>query len=180
MRRCRHVAAQRFDGHPRARTAHPNPLARLQVGNVFASDRSATAEGVAKVRSRPYDEQVEDTERPRDLVVAAEGSLADTRRLAERCAALDIAVWIGGQECCSGGGCGPKAALLVAPADAIRVAELMRREWLDAVERESPGAAAVMAKLHEDAVEGELPCPACGHTGPTVRGACGDCGLQLE
>jgi hypothetical protein len=28
--------------------------------------------------------------------------------------------------------------------------------------------------------DGELPCPACGHVGALVDGACADCGLQLE
>ncbi len=115
-----------------------------------------------------------------DLVVAVEGSLAETKRLADRCEALGITTWLGGQECCSKGGCGPKAALMVRPADAVKVAALLRQDWLDAVERESPGSAARLAALHTDDAEGEPPCPACGTAGPLVAGACGDCGLQLE
>lgn len=118
--------------------------------------------------------------RPPELIVVAEGTLAEAKRLAERCRVLDIGAWIGGQECCSGGGCGPKAALLVGPLDAPRVAELLRRDWLDAVERESPGSASRLAQLHAGELEEEPPCPACGTAGPLVAGACGDCGLQLE
>ena len=113
-------------------------------------------------------------------MVAVEGTLADTKRLADRCAALAIPAWIGGQACCSGGGCGPKAALLVAPADVPKVTHLLREDWFAALDRESPGVSAQLAKLHEEAHEGDLPCPACGHVGALVAGACGDCELQLE
>lgn len=119
--------------------------------------------------------------RPPDLVVVSEGSLADTKRLADRVRALDIATWVGGQECCSKGGCGPKAALMVGRDDAPKVAALLRDDWVAALERESPGSAERLARLHgEESTDGELPCPACGTVGPLVSGACGDCGLQLE
>lgn len=122
-----------------------------------------------------------DLSRPADLVVVSEGSLADTKRLADRVRALDIATWIGGQECCSKGGCGPKAALMVGPDDVPKVAALLRDDWVAALERESPGSAERLARLHgPEATDGELPCPACGTAGPLVSGACGDCGLQLE
>lgn len=122
-----------------------------------------------------------DTPRPTDLVVVLEGTLADTKRLADRVRALDIATWIGGQECCTKGGCGPKAALMVGRDDAPKVAALLRDDWLEALERESPGSAERLARLHgQETTDGELPCPACGTVGPLVSGACSDCGLQLE
>jgi hypothetical protein len=46
----------------------------------------------------------------------------------------------------------------------------VRGDWRAALERE--GAPAV--DLSGDA------CPACGCTAPLARGACSDCGLQLE
>lgn len=39
-----------------------------------------------------------------------------------------------------------------------------------------------LAGLQAEAIDvdkGEVTCPACGHTGPVVDGACGDCGLFL-
>lgn len=120
-----------------------------------------------------------ETERSPELVVVVEASLTETQRLAERCAANDIATWIGGQECCTSGGCGPKAALMVQPQDAPKVAALLRGDWLAAVERERPGMAAALLRLEQE-VDGDPACPACGTVGPLQAGACGDCGLQLE
>lgn len=114
-----------------------------------------------------------------DLVVVAETSLTEAKRLAELLASRDIRAWIGGEDCCASGGCGPKAAILVGRSDVVKVAEVMRSAWLEAVERENPEAAARILRADE-AIEGDPPCPACGHLGPLVGGACGDCGLQLE
>jgi len=51
-------------------------------------------------------------------------------------------------------------------------AELMRRDWVETLEREGASA-----PLPED---GDLRCPACGSAKPLVDGACPDCGLQLD
>jgi predicted amidophosphoribosyltransferase len=47
----------------------------------------------------------------------------------------------------------------------------MRGAWDDMVAREG-NAPVVLA--------GDDACPACGTAAPLVRGACSDCGLQLE
>jgi predicted amidophosphoribosyltransferase len=53
---------------------------------------------------------------------------------------------------------------------------VLRGEWAAALERE--GVAPVACAIDPDA--DEPPCPACGTQAPLVRGACADCGLQLE
>ena len=54
---------------------------------------------------------------------------------------------------------------------------MLQREWIGMVEQEGTAHALVDVTPTED---GELPCPACGHVGPLVEGACSDCGLVLE
>ena len=52
----------------------------------------------------------------------------------------------------------------------------MRGDWAAMLERE--GVAPVVCAVADPS--GEPPCPACGHAAPLVKGACADCGLQLE
>lgn len=60
----------------------------------------------------------------------------------------------------------------------MRVGDLLRRGWAEALEREGTvRSGPVTAQVAEGA---ELPCPACGTAAPLVEGACSDCGLQLD
>lgn len=52
----------------------------------------------------------------------------------------------------------------------------MQGEWHAALARE--GVTPVACTI--DPASEHLPCPACGTAAPLVRGACSDCGLQLE
>lgn len=121
------------------------------------------------------------------LVPYFEGPLAQMRELERQLTAQDIEVELAKpppKACCAGGcGCGAKLQLLVHEEDVPKVANLMRAEWLAAVERDT-GALVKLgtppAEGAEGAAEGEPPCPACGFVGPLQAGACGDCGLQLE
>ena len=53
---------------------------------------------------------------------------------------------------------------------------MLRSDWIAAVQRE--GVSPVVCRI--DPTSEHLPCPACGHAAALVRGACADCGLQLE
>lgn len=112
-----------------------------------------------------------------EVVPCVEASLADARRLVEACLAEDVPALVH-REACSKPSCSPKFQVLVRPEDAPRVAGLLQRHWMDSLQREG----LVPEGLTPQAVpeDGELPCPACGTAAPLVRGACSDCGLQLE
>jgi hypothetical protein len=118
-----------------------------------------------------------------DLVPAIESAIASARELERALLANDIPVLLARppQKACCGGACAcsSRLQLLVRPDDAPRVGEFLRREWLDAVEREGTGATLLQPGA-EPAADGALACPACGFQGELVDGACGDCGLQLE
>lgn len=119
-----------------------------------------------------------------ELVPFFEGPLQQMRELERQLQAQEIEVELAkppAKACCAGGcGCGSKLQLLVHKEDVPRVAELMKAEWLAALEREgtmTQGLVALQTPVEEGA---EPPCPACGFVGPLQAGACGDCGLQLE
>jgi hypothetical protein len=113
-----------------------------------------------------------------ELVPCVETQLADARKLVEACLAEGVPALVH-REACSKPSCSPKFQVLVRPEDTSRVAGLLQRRWLDSLEREGlvPAAGQAPQAVPED---GEPPCPACGTAAPLVRGACGDCGLQLE
>lgn len=111
-----------------------------------------------------------------DWVPCASGPLQDLKRLLEACQAEGIQARLWSQEACDTGGgcgCGPKIQLIAPAVEAARVAALMQRQWLQAVEREGTWAS-VAAREGE-----EPPCPACGSVAALEAGACPDCGLQL-
>lgn len=112
-----------------------------------------------------------------EVVPCVEASLADARRLVEACLAEGVPALVH-REACSKPSCSPKFQVLVRPEDAPRVAGLLQQRWMDSLQREGlvPEGQALQAVPEE----GELPCPACGTAAPLVRGACSDCGLQLE
>lgn len=119
-----------------------------------------------------------------ELVPALEGPVLAARELERRLLEADIPVALVKPEakaCCGAGGCGcgSKLSLMVREADVPKVHALLNAEWLEAVRREGTvdEASLVPLKVGEG---GEPACPACGHAGPLVEGACGDCGLVLE
>jgi hypothetical protein len=119
------------------------------------------------------------------LVPCFEGPLQQMRELERQLHDKDIEAELAkppAKACCGGGcGCGSKLQLLVREEDVPRVAELMKAEWVAAVQREGMGGLVPLGTAGAAAEgEGEPPCPACGFLGPLKAGACGDCGLQLE
>lgn len=119
-----------------------------------------------------------------ELVPFFEGPLQQMRELERQLQAQEIEVELAkppAKACCAGGcGCGSKLQLLVHKEDVPRVAELMKAEWLAALEREGTMTQGLVALQTPVAEGAEPPCPACGFVGPLQSGACGDCGLQLE
>ncbi len=117
------------------------------------------------------------------MVPAVETTLQNARELERQLIGNDIEVMLAKppkRACCGGScGCGAKVQVLVRELDMPRVQALMHHEWLEAVRREGvePASMLVPLKVSED---GTLPCPACGFSGVSLKGACGDCGLQLE
>ena len=122
-------------------------------------------------------------------VAYGEGPVQGARELVRQLEEAGIEAQLGPapkKACCAGGGCGcsAKVQVLLHPGDVDRVAALMRDEWMGAVKAEGTlqtglpvlGAAPADAEAEGD----DLTCPACGHKGALVEGACGDCGLQLE
>ncbi len=69
-----------------------------------------------------------------------------------------------------------KVGVIVAEADLPRVGELLKQRFEELVEQEGVGSFNTEAI---DLTAEEVQCPACGHTGALVDGACGDCGLFL-
>jgi hypothetical protein len=112
-----------------------------------------------------------------EVVPCAEMQLADARKLVEACLAEGVPALVH-REACGKPSCSPKFQVLVRAEDTPRVAGLLQQRWMDSLEREGlvPAGQALQA-VPED---GEPPCPACGTAAPLVRGACSDCGLQLE
>jgi hypothetical protein len=113
-----------------------------------------------------------------EVVPCIEASLADARRLVEACLAEGVPALVH-REACSKPSCSPKFQVLVRPEDVPRVGGLLQQRWRDTLEREGlVPAGQSMQAVPED---GEPPCPACGTAAPlTLKGACSDCGLQLE
>lgn len=69
-----------------------------------------------------------------------------------------------------------KVGVIIAQADLPRAGELLRRRFEQLIEKEGVGS------FNAEAVDlsaAEVQCPACGHKGALVEGACGDCGLFL-
>ncbi len=116
---------------------------------------------------------------PSDYVVVAEGAIPEMERLLRECRSAGLDATLGGKECCSGGGCGPKAALLLQPHELATFQRLMSSRWSDALAREGGADPEVLARLEAAQAAGELACPACGHVGDLVDGECADCGLAL-
>lgn len=69
-----------------------------------------------------------------------------------------------------------KVGVIVAESDLPRVGDIMKRRFEDLVKKEGVGSFNVTAI---DLSAAEVECPACGHKGPLVDGACGDCELFL-
>jgi hypothetical protein len=112
-----------------------------------------------------------------EVVPCMEASLSDARKMVEACLAEGVPALVH-REACIKPGCSPKFQVLVRPEDTPRVAGLLQQRWMDTLERE--GLVPKGQALHEVPEEGEPPCPACGTAAPLVKGACSDCGLQLE
>ncbi len=127
-------------------------------------------------------EEAEEALAGAEVVPLGEANLAEARELVSLCLATGVPAAIGSAEECRGscapGGCAPKVRILVRPADAKRVHELLRDRWLEMVRREGTLENARSSAPADP--DGEPPCPACGTAAPLVDGACSDCGLQLE
>jgi hypothetical protein len=111
-----------------------------------------------------------------EVVPALEVGLLEAKRLREACLAEDIPAVIGSDQHCKKG-CSPKAMLLVREADVPRLADLLRRGWMDELRRS--GTLDLAGPAQPVDPDGEPPCPACGHAAELVEGACASCGLQL-
>jgi hypothetical protein len=115
-----------------------------------------------------------------ELVVCAEGALADAKRLMTTCLEAGIPAAISAPEDCASGKCAPKLQVLVRTEDTQKVVQLLRDQWLNQVEQEGMTLPSFAPPAEGVEAEGEPPCPACGTAAPLVEGACSDCGLQLE
>jgi hypothetical protein len=125
--------------------------------------------------------EVDEALRGAELVAVSQGTLTDVKRQVEQCLEHDLPARAGREQGCASGGCQPKAQLLVRREDVEQVVQLLQRSWLEAARREGTLDQEYLAKLRaaHASPSDEPPCPACGHVGPLVGGACADCGLQL-
>ncbi|MEZ4368025.1 MAG: hypothetical protein R2939_17355 [Kofleriaceae bacterium] len=115
-----------------------------------------------------------DTLATREVVSCLTGSLAYMKEVRDKCLAAGIPAKVAAPS--AGGGCGPKAHLLVEAVDVPRVAAVLDGEWRASLAREGVAPPPLTAFA-----DGEhLPCPACGTAAPLEAGACSDCGLQLD
>jgi len=69
-----------------------------------------------------------------------------------------------------------KVGVMIAEADLPRAGDILRKRFAELVAKEGVGSFNTAAVDLEAA---EVECPACGHKGALVDGACGDCGLFL-
>jgi hypothetical protein len=125
--------------------------------------------------------EVEEALAGAELMAVSQGSLTDVKRQVEQCLEQGIPARAGREGGCASGSCQPKAQLMVRREDAEAVVRLLQHEWLEAARREGTLEPEYLEKLraaHATAGD-DPPCPACGHVGPLVGGACADCGLQL-
>jgi hypothetical protein len=108
------------------------------------------------------------------LVAVMAGSIPEIKALRARCLAAGIPALMG---CPPGKSCGPRTHLLVEEGTIPAVAEILRSDWREALEREGLAPVGVA-----DEGEGEHPpCPACGTAAPLAAdGTCIDCGLLLD
>jgi hypothetical protein len=113
-------------------------------------------------------------------VVIPQASLAAAKELERNVKEAGIVCYVtAAQE--EEGAIGSAAAVMygvaLAEADVDRARAHMRGRFEAALVKEGFGA------LQTEAIEivegGDVTCPACGHTGPLVENACGDCGLFL-
>ncbi len=125
--------------------------------------------------------EVEEALAGAELVPVSQGTLTDVKRQVEQCLEHDIPARAGREQGCASGGCQPKAQLLVRREDVEAAVMLFQRSWLEAARREGTLDEEYLAKLRaaHAAESDDPPCPACGHVGPLVDGACADCGLHL-
>ena len=111
------------------------------------------------------------------MVVA--GGLPSARENERKLLAADIACYIETEEMEGAAALGTanmRYALVVAKADQDRVAEFLRDEYVTMMEKEGIGELVQKeVNLEDDVIE----CPACGHRGALVDGACADCELFL-
>jgi hypothetical protein len=69
-----------------------------------------------------------------------------------------------------------KVGVIIAESDLARAGEVMKRRFAALIEKEGVGSfSSAAVDLSAETVQ----CPACGHSGALVDGACGDCGLFL-
>ncbi len=115
---------------------------------------------------------------PEGLAVIAEADLIEASRIVAQLREVGIEAALGGKECCSSGGCGPKAAVLVAIEAIPRVRAIFDESWRSSVAK-GAGDPAVLARIAAAEAEGLPVCPACSHVGEPVDGECADCGLAL-
>ncbi len=69
-----------------------------------------------------------------------------------------------------------KVGVMVAQDDVAAAGDVLRKRFEALIEKEGGGALNLAAI---DLTQAEVTCPACGHTGALVDGACADCGLHL-
>ncbi len=163
-----------FDFFRRRSEPAPEPLPEAEPERVPAPYVPAAQAEVVLPGSRAGAAALADSA----LVTAVEASIPDARRLVAQCQAAGISALLGGEACGMGGGCAPKAAVRVARRDVPRVKELLEKMWAADLEREGIDPAAV-ARLQAAERSGKPHCPACGHIGALVGGACADCGLEF-
>lgn len=116
-----------------------------------------------------------------EMIPVLEASIPEAKRLVGRCQEAGIDAVLGGKECCSSGGCAPKAAVMVPRDQAERVHALLQADWHETLAREGADpeiVARLKAAAQADPDAGPV-CPACGNVGELHNGACADCGLFL-
>lgn len=111
--------------------------------------------------------------------LSVSGGLNMARELEKRFQAEEIVCFIDAEEA-EGAVLGAAAMhyfLVVDKEDAERVGAVLKQDYQAMIEREGVGEFNTEAV---DLEESEVSCPACGHKGALVDGACGDCGLFLD
>ena len=114
-------------------------------------------------------------------IAVAEGAIFWVKRMASLCAERGLHARVGRGASCSSGGCTPKAQLFVPPREADAARRVLEEAWLQDLQREGTLSKEYVQRMRDawQRASSEPVCPACGHVGPLVDGACGECGLVL-
>ena len=109
-----------------------------------------------------------------ELIPAMQAGLSEAKEIQDLCRAAGVLVELGRDDHCTKG-CSPKVLVLARKDDLPAIQRVVAQRWASLLDD-----GATIHAAGEITDDEEPPCPACGHRGALVDGACAECGLALE